>query len=134
MRVRSEIVAVRDVAVGARVGYGGTWTAQRPSRVATAAIGYADGLLRSLSGRGHALVRGRRVPIVGAISMDMCSLDVTDAHGAGLGDEVVVLGEQQGPLGQDCISAEEIAAHAGTIPWEILTAVSRRVPRFYRED
>jgi alanine racemase len=73
------------------------------------------------------------VPIVGAVSMDMTMIDVTDAEGAGVRDEVVVLGSQEGPLGRDCIGADEIAAHADTIAWEVLTSVSRRVPRFYRE-
>jgi alanine racemase len=78
-------------------------------------------------------VRGRRAPIVGAVSMDMTMIDVTDVEGAGVRDEVVVLGSQEGPLGRDAIGADEIAAHADTIAWEVLTSVSRRVPRFYRE-
>jgi alanine racemase len=65
--------------------------------------------------------------------MDMAMLDVTDAPGVSLRDEVVVLGAQEGALGRDAITADEIAGHAGTIPWEVLTSVSRRVPRFYRE-
>jgi alanine racemase len=96
-------------------------------------MGYADGLSRHLSNRGHVLVRGVRAPIVGAISMDMSMIDVTDVPGVGLRDEVTVLGGQEGALGRDAVSAEEIAAHAGTIAWEVLTSVSRRVPRFYRE-
>jgi alanine racemase len=96
-------------------------------------MGYADGLSRALSNVGHVLVRGRRAPIVGVVSMDMTMIDVTDVDGACMGDEVVVLGSQKGPLGQDSIGAEEIAAHLDTIPWEVLTSVSRRVPRFYRE-
>ena len=96
-------------------------------------MGYADGLSRQLGNRGHVLVRGKRAPIVGAVSMDMAMIDVTAIDGAAEGDEVVVLGSQEGPLGRDAISADEIAAHAGTIPWEILTSISRRVPRFYRE-
>jgi alanine racemase len=96
-------------------------------------MGYADGLSRGLSNVGHVLVRGKRAPIVGVVSMDMTMIDVTEIEGTRIGDEVVVLGEQKGPLGQDSIGAEEIAAHLDTIPWEVLTAVSRRVPRFYRE-
>lgn len=79
------------------------------------------------------LVRGRRAPVVGVVSMDMTMIDVTDVEGADLGDEAVLLGRQKGVLGEECISAGEIAQHLGTIPWEVLTAVSRRVPRFYRE-
>jgi len=133
MRVRSEIVDIRDVPQGAKVGYGALWRAPRASRIATIPMGYADGLSRQLSNKGHVLCRGKRAPIVGAVSMDMAMVDVTDVTGAASRDEVVVLGPQDGPLGKDAISADEIAAHAGTIAWEVLTSISRRVPRFYRE-
>lgn len=133
MSVLSQIVSLRDVPVGGTVGYGATWTARRPSRIATLPMGYADGLSRALSNRGQALVRGLRAPIVGVVSMDMTMLDVTDVPGVGLGDEVVLLGPQKGALGADEITASEIAGHTGTIPWEVLTNISRRVPRFYRE-
>ncbi|MGO8997440.1 MAG: alanine racemase [Polyangiaceae bacterium] len=133
MRVRTEVVAVREIPAGDPVGYGALWRAPRPSRIATVAMGYADGLSRQLSNRGHMLVRGKRAPIVGAVSMDMSMLDVTDLPGVGVRDEVVALGSQDGPLGRDAIAPEEVAAHAGTIAWEVLTSISRRVPRFYRE-
>lgn len=133
MRVRTEIVAVRELESGGTVGYGATWKAQKKSRIATIPLGYADGLSRALSNRGHVLVRGKRAPIAGVVSMDMTMIDVTDIEGVRLGDECVVLGSQKGPLGEDCVSAEEVAATLGTIPWEVLTNVSRRVPRFYRE-
>ena len=133
MRVRTEIVALRSIPTGQRIGYGHTWQAERPSVIATVPIGYADGLSRLLSNRGHMLARGRRAPIAGTVSMDMTMIDVTDIPGVKLGDEIVVLGAQEGPLGKDVIGAEEIAAHMGSIPWEVLTSISRRVPRFYRE-
>lgn len=133
MRVRTEIVSLREVPAGAAIGYGWTWRAPRPTRIATIPMGYADGLSRALSNVGHVLVRGKRAPIVGTVSMDLTMIDVTDHPGAALRDEAVVLGPQEGPLGKDAIGAEEIAAHVGAIPWEILTNVSRRVPRFYRE-
>jgi alanine racemase len=133
MRVRSEIVALRTIEPGEAIGYGHTWEAKRTSHIATVPIGYADGLSRQLSNRGHTLVRGRRAPIAGTVSMDLTMIDVTDIPGARLGDEVVVLGAQEGPLGKDVIAVEEIAEHVGTIPWEVLTSISRRVPRFYRE-
>lgn len=133
MRVRTEIVSLRDVDEGASVGYGATWTARRPSRIATLPMGYADGLSRHLGNCGHVLVRGKRAPIVGAVSMDMTMVDVTCIEGASMRDEVVVLGGQEGVLGRDVIGADEIAVHAGSVPWEVLTSVSRRVPRFYRE-
>jgi alanine racemase len=96
-------------------------------------MGYADGLSRQLGNVGHALVRGKRAPIAGAVSMDLTMLDVTEIAGARLGDEAVFLGPQEGPLGRDVIGAAEVAAHSGGIPWEVLTSISRRVPRFYRE-
>ncbi|APR83050.1 Alanine racemase [Minicystis rosea] len=133
MRVRTEIVSLRNVAPGDCIGYGHTWKAERPSVIATVPMGYADGLSRSLSNRGHALVRGKRAPIAGTVSMDLTMIDVTDLPGVRLGDEAVLLGQQEGPLGKDTIGAAEVAAHTGTIPWEVLTSISRRVPRFYRE-
>ena len=133
MRVRSEVIALRDLLPGQSVGYGATWTAQRQSRIATIPVGYADGLSRGLSNCGHVLLAGRRAPIAGIVSMDMTMVDVTDLPGIDVGEECVVLGTQKGRLGSDCISANEIASAVGTIPWEVLTSVSRRVPRFYRE-
>lgn len=133
MRVRTEVVALRSVPGGAGVGYGKTWRASRESQVATIPMGYGDGLSRALSNKGHVLVRGRRAPIIGAVSMDMTSVDVSSVPGVQIGDEVVVLGNQRGPLGEATLTAEELAAQTGTIAWEVLTAVSRRVPRFYRE-
>jgi alanine racemase len=133
MQVKSQLVSVRDLERGQSVGYGWTWTAKRASRIATLPMGYADGLSRGLSNRGSVLVRGQRAPIVGVVSMDMTMVDVTDVAGAQTGDECVVLGTQRGPRGDETISAEEIARCLDTIPWEVLTNISRRVPRFYRE-
>lgn len=133
MRIVSQIIALREIQAGRAVGYGGTWRAGRPSRIATIPMGYADGLSRGLSNSGQVLVRGRKVPIVGIVSMDMTMLDVTDVAEASIGDEVVLLGSQRGPHGESAITAEEVARQLGTIPWEVLTAISRRVPRFYRE-
>ena len=129
MRVRSEIVDLRTIDPGETVGYGALFRAAKTTRIATLPIGYADGLSRQLSNKGHVLVRGVRAPIVGAISMDMSMIDVTGVPGVALRDEAVVLGAQ----GKDAIGADELAAHAGTIAWEVLTSISRRVPRFYRE-
>jgi alanine racemase len=134
MRVRTEIIALRDVPTGSPVGYGATFRTTRPTRIATIPMGYADGLSRHLSSKGHVLIAGRRAPIIGAISMDMSMIDVTDFESAvAVRDEVVVLGPQEGRLGKDVITPDEVADQAGTIAWEVLTAVSRRVPRFYRE-
>ncbi len=133
MRVRTEIVAVRDIQPGDAVGYGALFRASRPTRIATIAMGYADGLSRQLSNRGAVLVRGKRATIVGAVSMDMAMIDVTDHPGVAVRDEVVVLGSQDGVLGRDVITSEEVASQSDSIAWEVLTSVSRRVPRFYRE-
>ena len=126
MRVRTEIIAIREIAVGQSVGYGATFVATRPTRVATIAMGYADGLSRALSNRGDVLVAGRRAPIIGTVSMDMTMIDVTDIPPANVGEECVVLGSQKGPFGEAAISAEELAKTLGTIPWEVLTSISRR--------
>ena len=133
MRVRTEVVALRTIEVGDTVGYSALWKAQRRTTVATIPMGYADGLSRSLTNRGHVLIRGKRAPIIGAVSMDMSMIDVTDVEGISLRDEAVVLGNQEGPLGKDSITAAQVASESGTIAWEVLTSISRRVPRFYRE-
>ena len=133
MRVRTEVIALRTVARGEAIGYDHTWRAERPSTIATVPMGYADGLDRLLSNRGHALTQGRRVRIAGTVSMDLTMIDVTDIPSAKIGDEVVFLGSQHGPLGHDEIGAQEVARHTGSIPWSVLTSISRRVPRFYRE-
>jgi alanine racemase len=129
MRVRSEIIDLRTVPAGQPIGYGGLYRPAASARIATIPIGYADGLSRQLSNRGHVLVRGCRAPIVGAVSMDMSMIDVTGIPDAAIRDEVVVLGTQE----KASISADEVASQAGTIAWEVLTSISRRVPRFYRE-
>jgi alanine racemase len=133
MTVRTQVVSLRELAPGQSVGYGGSWTASRSSVIATIPMGYADGLSRLLSNRGSVLVRGKRAPLVGNVSMDLTTVDVTEVPGVKLGDEVVVLGPQRGPLGEDRLTASEIAERMQTIPWEVLTSISRRVPRFYRE-
>ena len=127
MRWTTAIERVKEVASGEIVGYGKTWRASRPSRVATLPVGYADGYSRLLSSRGEVLLRERRVPVIGRVSMDLVTIDVTDIPGASIGDEVVLLGSQ----GNESIRAEELASHTGTIPYEIFTGVSRRVPRVY---
>ncbi len=132
MSVLSEVVALRSLAEGESLGYGHTWQAARPSRIATIPIGYADGFSRALSNRGCVLIGGKRAPIVGNVSMDLTMVDVTEFPDLGVREEVVVLGEQRGRFGHDILSVQELAELSGTIGWETLTSVSRRVPRFYR--
>lgn len=133
MKVRSEVVSLRTVTKGDSVGYCSTWIADRTSRIATIPMGYADGLPRSLSNRGRVLIRGKAAPIAGNVSMDLITVDVTEHEGVSIGDEVILLGNQAGTLGSDEISTLELANLADTITWEILTGISRRVPRFIRE-
>lgn len=131
MRLTSRVVAVKGVRPGERIGYGGRHEATAPMRVAIVPAGYADGLDRRLEGRGAVLVRGRRAPIVGAVSMDMLTIDVTDIDGVSTGDEVVLLGAQ-GEASWQTIDAREMAAWIGTIPYEVLCRLGSRVERRYR--
>jgi len=126
MSVKARIVQVREVPAGTPVSYGGRTVTRRRSRIAVVPVGYADGYAWRLTGKAEALVRGRRVPVAGSVTMDMTLLDVTDA-GAELGDEVVLLGRQ----GTEEITAAELAVHAGTISWEILCHLGLRLPRRY---
>jgi len=130
MSLTSRVVAVKGVRVGESVGYGGRFTAERAVTLAVIPAGYADGLDRRLEGRGAVLIRGRRAPIVGAVSMDMLTVDVTDIEAVGPGDEVVFLGAQ-GSEPQQTIDAREMAAWIGTIPYEILCRLGSRVERKY---
>lgn len=133
MSVRTRAVLVREIAPGTRVSYGGRWTAERPSRIAVLPVGYADGYAWRLSNRASGLVRGRRVPLVGSVSMDMIFADVTDVHReAGgppiaAGEEVVLLGRQ----GSEEIRVTELAEAAGTIPYELLCLLGLRLARRY---
>src|SRR5262245_4271510 len=128
MSVRTQIVFLRTVPPGTRLGYGGTFVTSRESRIATLAIGYEDGLPRALSNCGNVIVNGKLAPITGRVSMDLTMVDVTDIEGVVLGDEAVVLG----PQGYTRVTAEEIAGHAGTLSYEITCGISDRVPRVYR--
>lgn len=122
---KTKIVGTRSIPAGQAVGYNGTFIATEPMRVALLAVGYADGLNRMLSNRGCVLIHGQRAPIIGRISMDQTVVDITDIPNAAAGDEVVLIGTQDG----ETISAEEQARWAGTIPWEIFTSIAARVER-----
>jgi alanine racemase len=127
MSVRTELIALRDLPVGAPVGYDQTFRTTRPSRIATVPMGYGDGLMRSASNRGHMLVRGQLCPIVGRVSMDLTTLDVTDMPEVAVGDDVVLFGRQ----GDAVLTACALAEASGTIAYEVLTSISPRVPRIY---
>lgn len=128
LSLRATIVRLFDLQPGQSAGYGRTFIAQRPTRLALVTIGYGDGLSRALSNRGQALVRGHPVPIVGRVSMDQCTLDVTDEPEVALGDEVVFIGRQ----GEAEITADAVAALLGTINYEVVTALAPRLPRLYQ--
>ena len=123
LRLTIPVLQVRKVPAGATVGYGATWTAPRDSRIATIAVGYADGYLRALSGQGLAIAAGRPVQLVGRISMDLTTLDVTDVPELAQGDRVELIGPQQTP--------DAVAALAGTIGYEVLTSLGARYHRRY---
>lgn len=127
MTLKTRIVLVRDFPAGAALGYGRTFRTARASRIAALPIGYADGFSRANSNKGQALVRGRRAPLVGRVSMDTVLMDVTGVPDAELGDEVVLYGRQ----GAAEISIVAAAESLGTIPYELMTALTARVPRTY---
>ncbi len=120
MTLESTVIAVRDVRRGESVGYGAAWTAARDSRVAIVACGYGDGLPRSLPSGAEVLVAGARAPLVGRVSMDMIAIDVTEVAHVIVGDKAILWGH--------ALPVEEVAARASTIPYELLCAVSQRVP------
>ncbi len=130
MSLTSRVVAVKGIRPGEGVGYGWRFRAEAPRTIAVVPAGYADGLDTRLSGRGVVLIRGRRVPIVGAVSMDMITVDVTGVDEVQPGDEVVILGGQ-GDESWQRIDAREVAAAVGMIPWEVLCRLGTRVERHY---
>lgn len=130
MTLVSRVVAVKGVRTGEGVGYGAAFTAERPTTIAIVPAGYADGLDMRLSGRGAVLIRGRRAPIVGSVSMDMLMADVTGLE-ISPGDEVVILGPQHTDSDADRVDVREMAASIGTIPYEILCRIGSRIERVY---
>ncbi|TAM73571.1 alanine racemase [bacterium] len=121
------IVALREIDNGEPVGYGCTWRAAHPTRIATLPLGYAEGLDRGLSNRGSVLVGGRRCPIVGRICMDMCMVDVTEVPDAHVGQQATLLGRD----GAEEITADDLAAWCGTIAYEVLARLPLHLPRSY---
>jgi alanine racemase len=122
---KTATASIRTVPAGTRVGYNGTFIAPGEMRLALLPVGYADGLNRKLSNRGHVLIRGIAAPIIGRVSMDLTIVDITHIPAATVGDQVVILGEQNGRR----ITADDHARWAETISYEILCAVGARVPR-----
>jgi alanine racemase len=129
LSLRTELEMVKELPAGHGIGYGRTFITDRPTRMALIPIGYADGYLRGLSNKAHVILRGCFAPVVGRVSMDVCALDVTDIPAAMPGDPVTLIGEQDGLS----ITAHELAELMGTISYEILTGISKRVPRVYMD-
>lgn len=127
MTLKTRVAHVKKVPKGFRVSYGSTFITDRPTRIATVSIGYADGYNRLLSSTGQMLVQGQRAPVVGRVCMDLTLLDVGHISNVHPDDEVVVFGKQ----GNDLISADEIADRLQTINYEIVTGITQRVPRVY---
>jgi alanine racemase len=123
MTFKTKITQVKVVPAGTPISYGRTFTTKRNTAIATLPVGYADGYSRLLSNRSEVLIRGRRVPVVGTVCMDMCMVDASEVEDIRPGDEAILFGEEP--------SADEIADILGTINYEVVCAVSKRVPRIY---
>ncbi len=122
---KARIIAVRDLAVGARLGYDASYTAREPLRVGVVSVGYGDGFSRRMSNGGQLLVQGQLCPVIGLVSMDVTLVDLRSAPQAEPGDEVTLIGEG--------LDATRMAVRCGTIPYEVLCGISKRVPRIYRK-
>ncbi|WP_339486814.1 alanine racemase [Pseudomonas sp. EL_65y_Pfl2_R95] len=126
MTLTAQLIALRHVAAGESVGYGASWVASRDSVIGTVSCGYADGYPRHAPVGTPVVINGQRVPLIGRVSMDMLTVDLTDSAGAGVGDSVELWGNQ--------LPVDEVAQAAGTIGYELLTKVTSRVPRRYRPN
>ena len=126
MTLRSELIAIREIGAGESVGYGGRWTARRPSRIGTVAIGYGDGYPRHAPDGTPTFVDGCIAPLAGTVSMDMITIDLTGVDQAEVGASVELWGPN--------VSVDDVASMSGTIGYELLTHVSARVPRIYRDE
>jgi alanine racemase len=127
MSLRARLINIRSIEAGAGVGYNASWVAKRPSRVAVLSAGYGDGIHRSLGNRGCVYIRGHKAPIIGIVSMDVSMLDVTDIPDPAIGD----IGTLYGTDGDNVYPANVIARSIGTVTSDLISRVSRRVPRFY---
>lgn len=126
-RWTAQVYQIRDLRKGEAVGYGPLFRSKRRIRMAVLGVGYSDGYRRALSNRAEVLIHGKRCPVIGAVSMDLTSVDVTHVKEITTGSRAVLLGRD----GKECISAEELASHARCIPYEIITGISPRVPRVF---
>ena len=129
MRLKSRVVMVKEVPESTMVSYGCTYVTSRPTRIATVPIGYGDGYIRAYSNRAWAMVRGKRVPLIGRVCMDYCMFDVTAVDDIQVGDEVILFGRPE-----DQVTADELAEIIGTINYEVVCLLNSRVPRVYVND
>lgn len=127
MSFKTTIVLLKDFPAGYSIGYNRTYVTDKPTRIATIPVGYGDGYGQILSNQGEAIIQGKRAPVVGRVSMDMCTIDVSHIPECRVGDEVVLMGQQ----GDQYISANEIAQKANTISYEVLCALGKRAPRVF---
>ena len=124
---RTRIISIRQLPAGQAIGYGGTYKTTAPSRIAVLPVGYADGYRRALSNQGRVIIRNAYAPIVGAVSMDLTLVDITKIPGAAEGDDALLIGRQRSLK----VDAAELAELSGTVPYEILCGISKRVPRVH---
>ena len=127
MRIKSVIAQIKTVAAATPVSYGGTFVTDRPTKIATVPIGYADGYTRSLGNRAYMTVRGRKAPVIGRVCMDQVMLDISGIDDVRVGDEVTVIGNGS----DNALSFDDIAKLTGTINYEVVCLVGKRVPRVY---
>lgn len=130
MALKSFVTYIKSVKPGTEISYGGTFTADRPMRVATVPVGYGDGYPRNQSGKGSVLIGGQRAAILGRVCMDQFMVDVTDIEGVCVDDEVTLIGND----GDETIRVEDLAAFGGGFHYEIVCDIGKRVPRVYRKD
>lgn len=130
LSLKSHLVYVKEVEAGTPVSYGGTFVTEKRTRIATIPVGYGDGYPRSLSGKGHVLIRGRRAPILGRVCMDQFMVDVTDIPEAKEGDEVTLIGKDGG----EELTMEELGALSGRFNYELACDLGKRIPRIYYKD
>jgi len=123
MTLKTKVCYLKTVPQGTPISYGRTFVTQKQTRVATLPLGYGDGYKRALANKGEVLIKGRRAPVIGRICMDMCMIDVSDVPDVQAGDEAIVFGQEP--------TADELAAKIGTINYEVVTTVGKRVPRVY---
>ena len=128
MSLKTKICYIKETPPGRSISYGRTYVTQKHTKIATLPIGYADGYMRNLSNRAEVLVRGKRAPVVGKVTMDQTMIDIGHIRGARIGDEVVLVGRQ----GREEIRMEKLARLAGTIAYEFVCGISNRVPRVYK--